>query len=168
MMRAGGLAASSIMAALVCVATIFIIVPIPATQGYFNVGDAMVMVAALTFGPLVGAAAGGIGSSLADIIMGYSFFAPYTLVIKGLEGLLAGWIYSRWKERGRLMILLAWLAGGTVMVTGYFVVEYSILGYGAGAFVELPFNMVQMAVAGIVGIPVSMALKKRIRIYRAT
>jgi uncharacterized membrane protein len=45
MMRARGLAASSIMAALVSVATIFIIVPIPATQGYFNVGDAMVMVA---------------------------------------------------------------------------------------------------------------------------
>ncbi|MBS7637490.1 ECF transporter S component [Candidatus Bathyarchaeota archaeon] len=165
MMRAGGLAASSIMAALVCVATIFIIVPIPATQGYFNVGDAMVVVAALTFGPLVGAAAGGIGSSLADIIMGYSFFAPYTLVIKGLEGLLAGWIYSR--GRGPLMMLLAWLAGGAIMVTGYFVVEYSILGYGAGAFVELPFNMVQMAVAGIVGIPVSMALKRRIRIYRS-
>lgn len=167
MMRAGGLAASSIMAALVCVATIFIVVPIPATQGYFNVGDAMVMVAALTFGPLIGAAAGGIGSSLADVIMGYSLFAPYTLVIKGLEGLLAGWIHSRGRGEGLLMMLLAWLAGGAVMVTGYFVVEYFILGYGAGAFVELPFNMVQMAVAGIVGIPVSMALKRRIRIYRA-
>lgn len=167
MMRASNLAASSIMAALVCVATIFIIVPIPATQGYFNIGDAMVMVAALTFGPTVGAAAGGIGSSLADIIMGYSFFAPYTLVIKGLEGFLAGWICHRGR-RGPFMMLLAWLAGGASMVTGYFVAEYYILGYGAGAFVELPFNMVQMGVAGIIGIPVSIALKKRIREYRST
>ena len=52
------IAASGVMAALVCVATLFIVVPVPATQGYFNVGDAMVMVAALTFGPLVGAIAG--------------------------------------------------------------------------------------------------------------
>jgi len=47
-------AASAIMAALVCVATMLIQFPIPATQGFFNVGDAMVMVAALTFGPIVG------------------------------------------------------------------------------------------------------------------
>lgn len=166
MMGARDLAASSIMAALVCVATIFIIVPIPATQGYFNVGDAMVMVAALTFGPSVGALAGGIGASLADIIMGYSLFAPYTLIIKGLEGLLAGWIYSR-GGNGIFRMLMAWLAGGTVMVMGYFVAEYFLLGYGAGALVELPFNMVQMAVAGVVGIPLSMALRRRIRIYRA-
>jgi uncharacterized membrane protein len=165
MMRVRGLAASSIMAALVCVATIFIIVPIPATQGYFNVGDAMVMVAALAFGPIVGAAAGGIGSSLADIVMGYSLFAPYTLAIKGFEGLLAGWVYHSGGRRGPLKMLLAWLAGGSVMVLGYFLAEYYILGYGAGAFVELPFNVVQMAVAGVVGIPISMALRKRIRIY---
>ncbi len=167
-MRASDLAASSIMAALVCVATIFIILPIPATQGYFNVGDAMVMVAALTFGPMVGAIAGGIGSSLADVIMGYSFYAPYTLVIKGLEGLIAGWLYSRGGGGGPFKMLLAWTAGGAVMVTGYFTAQYLILGYGSAAYVELPFNVVQMAVAGIIGIPVSIALRRRVKIFKAT
>jgi len=42
------LAASAVMAALVCVATMLVQFPIPATHGFFNVGDAMVMVAALT------------------------------------------------------------------------------------------------------------------------
>jgi len=37
--------------------------------------------------------------------------------------------------------------------------------YGiAAAIVEAPFNMIQMLVAGIVGVPVSIALKERLDI----
>jgi uncharacterized membrane protein len=37
--------------------------------------------------------------------------------------------------------------------------------YGfSAALVEVPFNIVQMAVGGIVGIPLSVALKKRIKL----
>ena len=84
------IAISAIMAALVCAPTLLIQLPIPATQGFFNVGDSMVMVAALTFGPIVGFFAGGFGSSLADLIGGWYVWVPFTLVIKGLEGFLAG------------------------------------------------------------------------------
>lgn len=163
-MRTKEIAASGIMAALVCVATLFIIIPIPATQGYFNVGDAMVMVAALTFGPIVGAIAGGIGASLADVLGGYSYFAPFTLIIKGIEGALAGWILIGIKRQGFLKILLAWLIGGLEMVSGYFISEYFVLGYGDAAFVEVPFNLVQMTVAGLVGIPISLILRRKIQV----
>lgn len=157
-------AATGIMAALVCVATYFLIIPIPATQGYFNVGDAMIMVAALTFGPIVGAAAGGFGASLADVLAGYSYFAPFTLLIKGIEGALAGWILFKIKRQGSLKILLAWIVGGLEMVAGYLLTEYFIFGYGSAAFVEVPFNLVQMLVAGIVGIPISLALTRVLKI----
>jgi len=156
------IAASGVMAALVCVATLFIVVPIPATQGYFNVGDAMVMVAALTFGPLVGAFAGGVGAGLADVLGGYSYFAPYTFIIKGIEGLLAGWILTSGKKT--VFLIVAWVIGGLEMVVGYFVAEYFFLGYGAAAYAEVPFNFVQMAVAGLVGIPVSLALRRMAKI----
>ncbi len=43
------IALSAILAALVCASTLLIQVPIQATQGFFNVGDAMVMVVSLTF-----------------------------------------------------------------------------------------------------------------------
>jgi len=156
------IAASGVMAALACVATLFIVVPIPATQGYFNVGDAMVMIAALTFGPLVGAFAGGVGAGLADILGGYSYFAPYTFIIKGVEGFLAGWILMRGKKT--VFLVVAWVVGGVEMVLGYFVAEYFFLGYGAAAYAEVPFNLVQMAVAGLVGIPVSLALRRMTKI----
>jgi len=158
------IAASGVMAALVCVATYFLIVPIPATQGYFNVGDAMIMVAALTFGPIVGAIAGGVGASLADVLAGYSYFAPYTLIIKGIEGALAGLILTKIKRQSFLKIPLAWMVGGLEMVSGYLLVEYFIFGYGSAAFVEIPFNLVQMLVAGIVGIPISLTLKRVLKI----
>jgi uncharacterized membrane protein len=154
------IAASGIMAALVCVATMFFVVPIPATEGYFNIGDAMVMVAAITFGPIVGAFAGGVGAGLADALSGYSYFAPYTFFIKGIEGLLAGLIVASGRRQSSLKIVLAWVVGGLEMVTGYLVAEYFFLGYGAAAFVEVPFNFVQMSVAGLVGIPVSLALRR--------
>lgn len=152
------------MAALACVATMLIQFPIPATQGFFNVGDAMVMVAALTFGPIVGAIAGGLGSSLADLLGGWYVWVPFTLIIKGIEGLLAGWILSIGDEdRGSFRLVLAWLVGGLEMVAGYFLVQVYMYGFSA-ALVEAPFNFVQMAVGGIVGIPISMALKQRLRI----
>ena len=70
------LAVSTVMAALVAVATMFIQIPIPATEGFFNVGDSMIMVAALTFGPVVGAVAGGLGSALADFLGGWYVWVP--------------------------------------------------------------------------------------------
>lgn len=157
------IAIAAVMAALVCVTTMLIQVPIPATEGFFNIGDAMIMVAALTFGPIVGAIAGGIGSSLADLLGGWYVWVIPTLIIKGVEGLLAGWVLSRSDDQSFPKILLAWIVGGSEMVLGYFTAQVFMYGLAA-ALVELPFNFVQMAVGGIVGIPLSQALRRRIRV----
>ena len=138
------IAISAVMAALVCATTLLIQIPIPATQGFFNVGDAMVMVAALTFGPIVGFFAGGIGSSLADLIGGWYVWVPFTLVIKGLEGFLAGSIMVLDDEdKGVKMKIVAWIISGSEMVLGYFLVQYYMYGLSA-ALIELPFNLLQM------------------------
>ncbi len=49
------------------------------------------------------------------------------------------------------------------MVAGYFIVQYYMYGL-SGALVEAPFNIIQMAIGGIVGIPLSVALKQRIKL----
>ena len=77
---------------VVCVATVILKMDIPATHGFFNVGDSMVYVTALLFGPAIGGVAGGLGSSLADILLGFPFYAPGTLVVKGVEGLIVGYL----------------------------------------------------------------------------
>lgn len=152
------LAISAVLAALVCVATMLVQIPNPPTRGYINVGDAMIFVSALTFGMVVGGFAGGVGSALADILSGYTFYAPFTLVIKGMEGLLAGFISDRKRpERD----LLAVIVGGSEMVLGYFLVEANLFGMGA-ALTEVPGNLFQILIGGLIGIPVAYLVRRRL------
>ena len=73
-------------ATLAFVGTTVIRVPIPASGGYFNLGDTFVMVAALLYGPVVGGLVGLIGPTLADAV-GFPQFILATAVVKGIEGM---------------------------------------------------------------------------------
>lgn len=86
------LAATAIFTALVAMATIAFSVYVPATYGFFNIGETMVYTSAIVMGPIVGGFAGGVGSALADIFLGYGSYAPGTLVIKGVEGFIVGYL----------------------------------------------------------------------------
>jgi len=154
----------ALLIALTTVATMVVQIPTPQTQGYINLGDSMVYVSALLFGPLAGLLAGGIGSALADWLTGYQQFAPYTLVIKGLEGLVVGLI--AWGLlKGRPTRTLASIAGvvvsvfggGAVMVGGYYVVEQFVMGRAALA--EVPGNIFQAVGGLVVAIPVTLLLR---------
>ncbi|MBO8141317.1 MAG: prolyl oligopeptidase family serine peptidase [Firmicutes bacterium] len=146
------LAFSAVGAALVAVATMLIQIPMPAGQGYANVGDAAIFALAALFGPLVGAAAGGIGSALADLISGYGVWAPFTLIIKGVEGWLAGrLVHGAFKERGVSGPVLGGFALAALwMVAGYFASGAALAGNLAAAFAGIPLNIFQgaMGVAG--------------------
>jgi len=146
----------AVMAALVCVATLLIRIPNP-MGGYFNVGDVMVFVSALTFGPVVGGVAGGIGSSLADII-GFPVFAIPTLLIKGAEGFLAGFITNK---KSVFRDIFAVVVAGVEMIIGYFIVEIYLWGLEA-ALLEIPGNIGQIAIGGLIGIPIAVVLRKRL------
>ena len=152
------------MAALVTVSTYMVQIPVPATGGYINIGDAMVFTSALLFGPVVGGFAGGVGSALADLWGGYLVFVPITLVVKGLEGMVAGLIRNG-KSVSR--DVLAVFVGGTIMVLGYFVAEAFLLGYGvAAALVETPGNILQVTVGALVSIPVTLVVRRYTQAHR--
>ena len=68
---------SALMAALVYVATSIIQIPSP-MSGYVNLGDCFVLLSGWLLGPWWGAAAGGIGSMLADLLLGPSLSAKAT------------------------------------------------------------------------------------------
>ncbi len=153
----------AVMTAATAAATMVVQVPTPLTRGYINVGDSLVMISALTFGALVGGIAGGVGSALADLLSGYPHWAPWTLVIKGVEGTVAGYISGKklWRD------VLAAIVGGACMFTGYFLVEWWLYGFGP-ALVELPGNMFQATVGLVVGVPVSRALRKSLGFLKGT
>lgn len=96
------LAFTAISTALVCAATMFFTVYVPATKGFFNIGESMVFLSAILFGPFTGAFAGGVGSMLADLLLGYPHYAPATLVIKACEGFIVGILSRRNPKLGRL------------------------------------------------------------------
>ncbi|TMI20821.1 ECF transporter S component [Candidatus Bathyarchaeota archaeon] len=153
------LALASVSVALVFVVTYLTAnVTIPATKGYFDFGDIVIFIVALTFGPTIGGLAGGLGSSLSDALSaGSSIYAPFTLIIKGLEGYVAGYLAFR-SFRGKLGI--AWVFASAIMVGGYFVAEsLVIVGYPASLF-EVPFNVLQVVAGGVIGIPISQFLRR--------
>ena len=150
---------AGILAALVAVATFFVQIPNPATHGYINFGDIMIFVSALTFGPIVGGLAGSIGSSIADIAGGYGYFAPFTFVIKGAEGAIAGLISNRVSIRRDV---LAVVFAGLEMIVGYFLAEFFPLQLGWAALTEVPGNISQIVVSAIIGIPITLLIRKRL------
>ena len=157
------LALAAIFAALVFVVTSQIPpISIPATSGYFNLGETIIYITALLFGPLIGSLAGGIGSMLGDVYLGFAQFAPGTLVIKGLEGVIVGFLNMKLKKyisNLTLRISISVVIGGLEMVTGYFLYEQLVLGYPfAAALAEVPFNIVQMAVGLAVATPLVHAV----------
>jgi uncharacterized membrane protein len=152
----------SIFAALTCIITMTILIPIPATGGYINIGDVAVMLSGLIFGPIVGFLSGGIGSALADILLGFPIWAPATLIIKGLEGFIVGLISNpriikNWRS---IYDITATIIGGSVMVSGYFIVEAFIFNLGIGtALGELPGNLFQFGFGAISSIILIVVLR---------
>lgn len=157
------LALAAVFAALVFVVTSQIPpISIPATQGYFNLGETVIYIAALVAGPVTGALAGGVGASLADIYLGFAFFAPGTLAVKGVEGAIVGFLNQKLRSRISNVTVCAAISvvvGGLEMVTGYFLYEQLVLGYPLpNALAEVPFNVVQLTVGLAVAIPVMHAI----------
>lgn len=124
--------------ALTTVATMSIQIPIPATKGYINIGDTILICAGLLLGRTAGGVAGSIGSALADLLSGYGYYAPITFVVKGIEGFLAGYL----KEK-KINFVICGLIAGLFMALGYFIAEGTILYNFEAAAASLPANIMQ-------------------------
>ncbi len=148
----------AMFAALACVATMAIQFPSP-MNGYVNLGDCVVLLGAFILGPVYGAAAGGIGSMLADIFSGYAHYAPGTLIIKAVMAFVAAIIFKQLKNK-TLSSVLGAVAAEAIMVLGYFAYAGMLLGKGIAAAASIPGNLVQAAVGIVVSVVLYFALEK--------
>ncbi|HPQ10101.1 MAG TPA: ECF transporter S component [Bacillota bacterium] len=146
--------------ALTAVATMAVQIPIPATKEYLNLGDSVIMVLAVVFGPRFGFLVGSLGSALADVVTGYVYWAPATLIIKGVEGFLVGWFSGRSKQPpNHLKLIWSFAVGAITMAVGYFIAGAIMYG-GAAALADTPANLVQGIGSVVVALPLTYALKK--------
>ena len=143
---------SSLMAALICVATALVKVPLPVV-GYIHLGDAPVILAAFLLSPAHGFLAASIGSCLADVFLGYAIYAPVTFLIKGCMVLVVFGVQRLLGKRYKSLAVQ--IAAGSLaellMVFGYWLFEGFIYDFGA-ALASVPFNAVQ----GIVGLTLGL------------
>lgn len=114
------IALTAISTALVCAATIIFSIYVPATRGYFNIGETIIYTIALLLGPAIGGFAGGVGAGLADVLLGFYYFAPATLVIKAFEGGIVGFLGGKIPKFGsrltwRAFTFIIGLAFGTAL-----------------------------------------------------
>ena len=156
------IAYTGLSVAVVALVTMVVQVPIPQTKGYINLGDAVILVFAMLFGAKVGMIGGGFGSALADILSGYAHWAPFTLVIKGIEGLIVGLFASKEMSAGKRVPIL--ILAVLEMVFGYFLVETRLYGLGA-ALVEIPGNLIQAGSAVIISLSLFYAVKRVEKVY---
>ncbi len=147
----------ALLTALVVIGTMVINIPTVATQGYVNLGDGFIILSAYLFGPAMGFIAGGIGSALADVLKGYAVWAPWSLIIKGLMGMIVGYLTLN-PRKGVIKKVLIFAAAEIWMVLGYFMASLIMFGYAA-ALADVPSNMVQGAVGVVVGVLLSETLK---------
>ena len=133
---------TAIFTALVFCATYFIAIPMPAF-GYVNLGDAFVLLSAWILGP-IGCISAGVGSALADLLLGYAIYAPATLVIKAIMCLLGFFTFSALKfiKKDSFKFIISAFVAEIVMVLGYFLFEGILYGFAASV-VNIPFNLVQ-------------------------
>jgi len=152
---ARGVALTAVMTAATAALTMVVSIPFPPTRGYFNLGDAMVMLAGLLFGARVGGISGGLGSAISDVLLGYGYFAPLTLLIKGTEGFLTGLI-----GHGRKVpYQVAGVVGGAAaMLVGYFSVETPLVGLAPALAELLTINSLQVAVGGAVSLALAQVV----------
>ena len=143
---------AALFAALTCVMTMIVKIPVPATGGYVNLGDCVVLLAGWVLGPMYGGAAAGLGSMLADLVSGYPLYAPGTFVIKACMAVCAWAVFraAAGEKRGLAARIGGALAGEAVMVAGYFAYEGVVLGFGLGAAAAIPGNLIQ-GVFGLAG-----------------
>lgn len=141
---------TALMTALTVVATV--VLGFRTGDFFFNCGDTVIFITAALFGPVPAMIAGGLGSFFADLAV-YPATMFFTLVIKGLEGLLCGLLMKLFRSNGQGKILsavtgcAAMIVSGAFMMTDYFICNTFIYGTPASALAALPADAVQASVS---------------------
>jgi len=149
------LAVSGVFAAMIAIATL-LAVPVAGGTGYIHAADSLIFLLAATAGGGYGALAAGLGSSLADLIKGYTIYALPSFFIKALMTVIAAAALGKPGKNGYSTgrLIFAFTLSSLFMQAGYFAFEF--LMYGFAGLVPLLVNMIQSAA----GIPLGIILYK--------
>lgn len=154
---------TSILAALVFVATMFINIRLPFGQGgLIHLGTSMLFITAILFGPKKGALAGAIGMGLFDIVGGWLIWAPTTIIARALQGFIVGKIAWSNGYRGDNIGLniLGAVISMPLMIAVYYIGQAIMFKSWIAPLASIPGDVIQNVVGLVIAIPVCIMLKK--------
>ena len=162
--RTFDLVISAMLIALVFVSTSFLNIrlPIAANGGLVHLGTAMLFIISILFGPKKGALAGAIGMGLFDLVSGWTLWAPFTLIARGIQGYIVGKIAWGFNHKGKKLTfnIIAVIVSIPFMLAGYYICEAILFSNWMIPFASIPGNLVQNVVGIAIAIPVCSVLKK--------
>ncbi len=146
--------------ALTFLATGFINIrlPLAANGGLVHLGNVPLFLAAIIFGKRTGALAGAFGMALFDLMSGWFLWAPFTFVIVGLMGYAVGAITETHHSFRRNLLAVA--VACIIKLAGYYLAEGILYGNFITPALSVPGNLIQIAVAAILVLPVAEPLRK--------
>lgn len=151
------------------------LITIPSYNGVIHIGDSIIFISVILLGKKKGAISSALGMFLFDILHGYTYWAPFTFIIKGSMVLIAGWIIERGDNKSTLKYDFAFLMSGVFMIGAYFLsgalIKMLFLGEGItfmNALIvssyDIPGNILQV----VVGIVIALPLIKAIETHKIT
>ncbi|WP_291635966.1 ECF transporter S component [Clostridium sp.] len=162
----------SLMAAITFIATS--VIHIPTFMGVLHLGDSMIFLSAILFGRKKSAISSAVGMCLFDLLSGYTMWAPFTLVIKGVMGYIAGTIAYRKGYNGDNASnnIFAFVVAGVWMIVAYYLGGAIILTFISKEFAikqaliislkDIPTNILQVVGGIVLALPLITALKRKI------
>jgi uncharacterized membrane protein len=155
---------NALFVALTLVATMFINLklPIMGNGGLIHLGNVPLFIAAFVFGRKTGAIAGAFGMGLFDVISGWTVWAPFTFIIVGAMGYVAGLISEKVPGKRVIVNTIAVAAALIIKIVGYYFAEVVLYGNWIQPFGSIPGNILQVVIAGIIVVPLVARIKKRI------
>ncbi len=157
MKKTRNLTMTALFGAMVCVATMFIHLPVPMTGGYVHIGDAFIYLAACMLPMPYAMAAGAIGAGLADALSGYYVYVLPTIIIKAL---LVIPFSAKGDKIISLRAVVASIIASVIGVAGYFVADWIIYGNMATAIANMFAGTVQPFSSMVIFVMLGYALDK--------
>ena len=131
--------------------------------GYLNVCDFVIMTVCMYMEPGVGMLYASTATALADVMLGYGYFAPYTFVIRGIQGWFIGYLAKKKVKRTYIIIITE-----VIMLLGYgitYMVMYGSLQVACAGILQ---NMIQAALSVLLtAVCASSAAKLKEQIFES-
>lgn len=146
---------SAVFAAIIFVFTAYL--HVPSFNGYTHIGDGFLYLAASLLPTGYAAAAGAVGAGLADVLSGYSLWAPATLIIKAATACCFTAKAPDFLCRRNFVALLP---AFVLCVGGYYLYECIITGNFVAPLAGIPGYIVQVALSSLVYLLVGRCLDR--------